>query len=245
MSDKDLLRNNRAALEQALKEAGAQIRGRTVLCPFHQDRRPSGSLYEKEGIWRFKCMACGAGGDVYDIRALANGTTVADELRSESGPKLSKHKQPKRSAPSFANLDAVREFLRSKVGPIESEYRYTSAEGDTVQTVFRCKATEGKTFRPVHLSDAGYVLGAAEKPWPLYNLPAIAKAEAVVVVEGEKCADILNKYGFCATTSAGGAKNARSTDWTPLAGKRVILWPDNDTEGRRYIVEVESILQGL
>jgi len=55
----------------------------------------------------------------------------------------------------------------------------------------------------------------------------------------------LARYGFVSTTSAGGAKNAKNSDWTPLAGKAVTLWPDNDTEGRRYMAEVEQILEGL
>ena len=39
------------------------------------------------------------------------------------------------------------------------------------------------------------------EPRPLYNLPAIAAAEAVVLVEGEKCADALMQLGIAATTA--------------------------------------------
>jgi 5S rRNA maturation endonuclease (ribonuclease M5) len=79
----------------------------------------------------------------------------------------------------------------------------------------------------------------------LYNLPKLIEVDTVIVIEGEKCCDVLARYGFVSTTSAGGAKNAKSSDWSPLASKAVTLWPDNDSEGRRYMAEVEQILEGL
>jgi hypothetical protein len=243
--DKDILRGDRNALVQALEQAGAKIKGNTVLCPFHEDRQPSGGLFERDGIWRYNCLACGAGGDVFDIRAKAAGISTAEAIKQLIGQPCTKPKRPS-TAQAFANLQAVRDYLQSKVGHIVSEHIYTNSTGDTVQIVFRCEfGTDGKTYRPVHLTDKGYTLGFAPKPWPLYNLPSVSKAETVVVVEGEKCAETLIRYGFTATTSAGGAKNAKSADWTTLAGKKVILWPDCDTEGRKYMLDVEQILQSL
>jgi hypothetical protein len=55
----------------------------------------------------------------------------------------------------------------------------------------------------------------------------------------------LNDYNFVATTSPGGAGKSEYADWLPLAGKNVILWPDNDTVGRKHMQQVESILQKL
>jgi 5S rRNA maturation endonuclease (ribonuclease M5) len=73
------------------------------------------------------------------------------------------------------------------------------------------------------------------EPRPLYNLPAVAASDAVVLVEGEKCADALMQLGIVATTAMGGASTAiDKTDWTPLAGKTVAVWPDHDEAGARY-----------
>jgi 5S rRNA maturation endonuclease (ribonuclease M5) len=176
---------------------------------------------------------------------MLNKTSSADELKKELHQNSVKSKVAGPKMLSFANLDAVREYITAKVGPIEAEHVYMGVDGDTVQIVFRCMTADGKTIRPVHLTDAGYCLGAAAKPWPLYRLGDIAGAETVIVVEGEKCCDVLTRYGFKAVTSAGGSKNAASADWTPLAGKSVILWPDNDADGRRYLNDVEGILQEL
>ena len=53
---------------------------------------------------------------------------------------------------------------------------------------------------------------------PLYNLPAIAKAREVVLVEGEKCAAALVACGIAATTAMNGAKapvdkDRLASDW--------------------------------
>src|SRR5690606_41114513 len=79
-----------------------------------------------------------------------------------------------------------------------------------------------------------------------YHLPAVAKADTVVLVEGEKCADALMQLGIVATTAMGGAATALAkTDWSPLAGKTVIVWPDNDDAGARYANAVIPTLLGI
>jgi putative DNA primase/helicase len=56
-----------------------------------------------------------------------------------------------------------------------------------------------------------------------------------VLVEGEKCADALIRQGIVATTAMNGAKApVDKTDWTPLAGKAVLIWPDRDAPGWDY-----------
>ena len=81
-------RQDRTALEAELKSAGADIQGKAIRCPFHEDQHPSGSVYQDQaGVWRFKCNAvsCGVGGDVFDIRARATGRSLEDTLR-EANP---------------------------------------------------------------------------------------------------------------------------------------------------------------
>jgi len=80
----------------------------------------------------------------------------------------------------------------------------------------------------------GHDWKAPEGTRPLYNLPAILKAPrdaTIVLVEGEKCADAINDLRMpliVATTIWGGAAAASRTDFSPLAGKRVLRWGDND-----------------
>jgi len=75
-------------------------------------------------------------------------------------------------------------------------------------------------------------------PRPLYGLPDVAAAPRVFVTEGEKAADAARLLGFVATTSAHGSQSASKTDWTPLAGKEVVILPDNDAAGADYANDV-------
>jgi hypothetical protein len=93
--------------------------------------------------------------------------------------------------------------------------------------------TGQKEIRPYCL-----ILGAWVRPVQpvLYDLDAIAadQSRPIILVEGEKCADALAKLGLLVTTSMGGSSGARFADWTPIKGREVIIWPDNDTPGQKY-----------
>ena len=51
--------------------------------------------------------------------------------------------------------------------------------------------------------------------------------------------------GLVATTSAHGSKSPQKTDWSSLAGKTVVIVPDQDTPGKAYAEAVAGILHGL
>ena len=80
-----------------------------------------------------------------------------------------------------------------------------------------------------------------------FDLPELIArpGERVFIVEGEKCACELATLGLLVTTSAHGAKSAHKTDWQPLAGREVVILPDNDAEGRAYAQTVAGILNRL
>jgi hypothetical protein len=84
---------------------------------------------------------------------------------------------------------------------------------------------------------------------PLYNLPAIVAAprdSIVTLFEGEKCADIATALGLPhAIASAHGAKAVWLSDWTPLAGRPVAIFCDEDEDGVGYAARVAAILAAL
>jgi hypothetical protein len=236
-------RQDRSALEAELRQAGAKIRGNAVRCPFHDDRHASGSLYQDEaGVWRYRCNAqsCGVGGDVFDIRARVTGRPLKDVLR-ESNP--AGVRRP--SETIYKTLADLRSAV-SRAGQIEAEYTYDNPDtGNTDLLVFRLSTAEGKAFRQAHSVPGGWVQRASAGPRPLYHRAEIRRAEEVIVVEGEKCADALNAIGITATTSPAGAGKAEYADWGPLAGKRVWVWPDNDPPGRAHGKQIAAILDRL
>jgi putative DNA primase/helicase len=77
----------------------------------------------------------------------------------------------------------------------------------------------------------------------LYEMPNVA----VIVCEGEKAADaaqLLFPRSPCVTWTAG-TGNVNKTDWSPLEGRRVIIWPDNDEPGIKAAKEITEILSGI
>lgn len=77
-------------------------------------------------------------------------------------------------------------------------------------------------------------------PRPLYGLDDLAdKPDAPVLVpEGEKCraagADAWPRYAVVGWP--GGSNGVGKCDWTPLAGRDVVLWPDADAAGRKAML---------
>jgi hypothetical protein len=82
---------------------------------------------------------------------------------------------------------------------------------------------------------------------PLFNLPEILANpdKDVVFVEGEAKVDAARViFGDTAvvTTTAMGARSFPRSDATPLAGRRVLMWGDNDAAGQSYVQTATSVL---
>lgn len=230
------IRSSYEALKQALEDAGGKVRGTQVWCPFHTDKHASGSIHEKDGVWRYRCHGgdCDVHGDVFDIRALINNRPVEHELFDAS--------QSFTGAPKKSET-FTRDYLKKR---FDSFWVYRDPETQVpVCFVGRVDKPSGKKIvqaRPVDSNANEWEWGGIEKPPLLY---APFSSPRVVVAEGEKAADALRKAGYEATTSMQGAKNARKSDWTSLSGKDVVIWPDNDVDGQRYAEDVSSILRHL
>ncbi len=145
---------------------------------------------------------------------------------------------------------------RLSAGAIRDGFRpsalhcYTDESGEPLFYRIRLKHPETgeKHIRPMRMNDGEFVMGepAFTGGKPIYRLRAIASnpGAPVFVVEGENCVEALAKLGIVATTS-GGADSAAKADWSPLAGRAVTVWPDNDAAGQRYGSEVAERLASL
>jgi putative DNA primase/helicase len=76
----------------------------------------------------------------------------------------------------------------------------------------------------------------------LYRRPQLPMADTVFLVEGEKDADRLWSLGLPATTNPQGAGKWRQEYSQALAGKRVVILPDNDEAGEQHAVRVAHSL---
>ena len=228
--------------------------GWKTCCPAHDDHNLSLSV--DEGDDGRVLLICRRGCSLDDVLAAArlakrdlfpesSGCGSAGvPAKSSTRPAGARTPKPAKAAgpvwPSSA--DAIAELERQR-GPRAAAWTYRDADGEPVGTVLRWDLADGgKDIRPLRRGDDGWSLGALPEPRPLYWLPDIVEAEVVYVVEGEKAVDAVRSIGLTATTSQGGSNAAHKSDWSPLAGKTVVIIPDNDEPGRKYAETVAGIL---
>ncbi|MBN8921606.1 MAG: DNA primase [Rhodanobacter sp. 68-29] len=119
---------------------------------------------------------------------------------------------------------------------------YRDAAGALMAYVLRVEMDDGGKITPAVTwcigpdGKAQWCLQPLPEPRPLCGLDALAaKPDApVLVVSGEKCRDkaarLLPMYAV--VTWCGGDKGVGKTDWAPLQGRELVLWPDADDSGR-------------
>lgn len=163
--------------------------------------------------------AAEAGGETNAVRAKADGGCVMPV--PEGAP-----------APPDRHRDRGRASAR---------WAYRDTTGAILGYVVRFDTAEGKQVLPVTCWRDGATLKwrwkGFDDPRPLYGLDQLARAPTapVLVVEGEKTADAARERfpGFAVVTWPGGSNATAKVDWSPLAGREVIIFPDADAAGRK------------
>ena len=131
------------------------------------------------------------------------------------------------------------------------QWCYTDAAGEPLFWIQRITRPNGdKIFRHrTWVAGTGWQ-GASGTSWPtprpLYNLAALhARPDAqVVVCEGEKAADRAQELfpRLVVVAWPNGAQSVAKVDWSPLTGRSILLWPDNDDEGRKAMAKVATLI---
>ena len=140
------------------------------------------------------------------------------------------------------DLDRLYTLLRRQHGSPEHVYEYRRADGSPVLLVLRWQTPGGKACRPAIYARP------AESPdaplrwvpaWPgslpLFGADLLARRPQapVLVFEGEKaCGAGRQLFPDWVCVSVGGNLHGR-TDWSSLAGREVVVWPDHDQAGYR------------
>jgi hypothetical protein len=237
------------------KHAG---KGWSARCPAHEDRRASLSIGEgDDGRALVKCHAgcsvdavCGALGlRVVDLMPTADTLPVNTVNVNGNRPKPKKTAKPltpKQAGKTFATAREAVAELERRHGPRSALWTYHDDHGQPVGVVVRWDLPNGKKgIRPASQHGDGWRIGGMPEPRPLYCLPDLAGANRVYVCEGEKAADAVRSLGLTATTSPHGCESPGKADWRPLAGKEIIILPDNDSPGGKYADAVAALLAKL
>jgi putative DNA primase/helicase len=142
-----------------------------------------------------------------------------------------------------------------RYGKPTATWCYRNASGLPLGYVRRFDTPDGKMFQP---QTFGRRSPEAKPEWrwkgwngkrPLYGLDRLAEQPTapVIVCEGEKAADAAASLltDMVAVTSPNGSKSAAKADWSPLRGRRVVVWPDADAAGLEYAQSVAKQLASV
>ena len=139
---------------------------------------------------------------------------------------------------------AIDETYDLKDGKTGDQLRYDHPGGDCPKPVklngvwTNCPDTEphkhvatgrdGKPMKGINLNGA-YVRVRGE-------------TNPVIVCEGAKAARAVRAQGYSTVTSLNGAGSAHKSDWSPMAGREAILWPDIDRDPKKDFADQDGEL---
>lgn len=138
-------------------------------------------------------------------------------------------------------------MLHVQFGKPSDAWCYRDREGNPIFWEARYDTPTGKQIIPwsYDQNSGRWVRSGYPAPRPIYNLDLLEKRPAapVIVVEGPKCARAAQELVgdiYVPVTWNGGAQAASKTDWAPLNGRKVLIWPDADRKVARTEREAES-----
>jgi uncharacterized protein (DUF927 family) len=205
----------------------------------HDDTPGSFSVNAITGAW--SDFATGdRGGDLVSLVAYLDGLSSQGEAARRLSEFLGTAPIPPAEPAPKAKPRAMRTrpTRHPKLGEPSMVWDYLGADGTVICAVLRFEADNGKEFRPLALTPAGWRWKAPPEPRPLYGLDRLAaRPDApVLLCEGERAADAAGELfpEMVAIASMNGAKSPAKADWSPVAGRLVRIWPDADDPGAQY-----------
>lgn len=140
-----------------------------------------------------------------------------------------------------SRIDAGEPFREPEfdpLGELVAEYLYTDEFG---RILYKKQRFEPKNFRVSSPGPNGdFVSGINGARRVLYRLPEVLNSEWVLVLEGEKDCETARSLGFVGTCNHAGAGEWDVSYSRTLAGKNIVIIPDNDDPGREHAETVRK-----
>ncbi len=237
---------NRNVIESLFTSPGCHWRGDqfVTLSPLEFVDTIGGFEISEKGIWYD--FRSDEGGDLIDLVSqsqyvpkleaakiiIKTGDGVIPEKIEQKKNELPKYKkfdydsiEFKKSLKSYVSQD----WQRKTNGEAKAIYIYKDGKGKGIFCTVRFIKDGKKTIRPIYMDSAGRFYNKAPQgldhylPYGIENLKD--NDFPVIIVEGEKCANIdVKKYVLLS------AYNTKKTDWSCIKNRDVFIWPDLDCE---------------
>ncbi|NDB85388.1 MAG: hypothetical protein EB127_22200, partial [Alphaproteobacteria bacterium] len=155
------------------------------------------------------------------------------------------------NAPVFKPEKDLAYVLEKNNWRLNATYEYKNRNGELLGYVVRVLGEKGKKqtlpasychnvkanidgWRLKGFSDNGYK--------PIYGAEKLEQSplQKVLIVEGEKAADVAEKIfpEYTVISWMGGSASAGKANWRAVGGREVTVWPDNDVAGERAAIAI-------
>lgn len=265
-----LLRNAEHHVREWLPGGTKQGHEYLPINPTRDDANPgSFTINLKTGYWMDGATG-DKGGDLISLYAYINGMKQGEAAKALS---VDGEYTPQRGRPKITPVDddgaticlpvpkdAPKTWSAMKIGEAwlspSMIHTYKDAAGEVLRHIYRFEAGNGlskKEFRPLTCwrdksGKLAWRIKDIPEKRPLYGLDALAKRpdDPVLVVSGEKCADAVRAKipEYVVITWSGGDNGTGKTDFSPLQGRKMVWWPDNDDSGKNTMRRLADKLGG-
>lgn len=261
--DKEKLMKSISAEEYYADQLGvpekSDGKGNLYFCKFHDDQKTPNMVVFPDG--KFKCFACGEGGDILAFHQHRTGLSFPDVL-SDLAQKYASHlldnngngfgTHPVTAAQNgdiFLNrakpksTDQSKRGNKTPLGEPTDRYPYHDENGGVRFEVLRYKNKQFRQRQPD--GDGGWIWNLNGVETVLYRLQELISGKGVLYIcEGEKDVIALCKLRLRATTAPMGAGKWKTEYNKYLAGEDVVILPDNDSVGKNSAYQIASSLYG-
>ena len=197
-----------------------------IVCPFHDDHTPSMSIFIPEG--GFNCHVCGIDGGMVPFEMRFSGCGKAEAGRN------------------------INQIIKGSIDETyEAKYDYLDESSTVVYQILRMRKGNKHRFtarRPVLIKGTvKWVYNLHGIPKLLYHLPDVVARQWIIITEGEKDADNVDRLGLLApdgsryatTCNPFGAGKWRSEFSPYFHRKKVLILGDDDSAGRSHADSVQ------
>lgn len=203
------------------------------------------------------------GSDLISLYAAVHDVNNGEAFRQLGGeipqtPRINGHARPPAPPPEperrvvmpVPDASADCECIHPRYGRPARRWTYFDGNGEVLGYVARYEpAGQRKQIVPWTFDGERWGMGQWPSPRPLYGLQELHARHdaAVLIVEGEKAADAAAEFckPYVVMTWPAGAMATDKADWTPLRGRKVLLWPDADEPGVKAMQRVAQIIGPL